>query len=66
MRQALAFALDRVTLTEVATAGKGVLREIFSHPNVDYYATALGTVRNRYPYQLLGGCSSGRPSCARS
>jgi peptide/nickel transport system substrate-binding protein len=50
VRQALAFALDRVTLTEVATAGKGVLREIFSHPNVDYYATALDTVRNRYPY----------------
>ncbi len=49
-RKALAFAMDRVTLTEVVTAGHGLLREIFSHPNADYYPTVLNAVPTRYPY----------------
>jgi peptide/nickel transport system substrate-binding protein len=50
VRQALAFAMDRATLTEVVTAGHGLLREIFSHPNADYYPTLLREVPTRYPY----------------
>lgn len=50
VRQALAFAIDRVTLTEIATAGKGLIREIYSHPNSDYYDAVLRAVPNRYSY----------------
>ena len=50
VRQALAFAIDRVTLAEICTAGKGLLREIYSHPNADYYESLLRAVPHRYPY----------------
>lgn len=50
VRQALAFAIDRATLTEVITVGKGILREIYSHPNTDYYSTVVNTVSLRYQY----------------
>lgn len=52
VRQALAFAIDRVTLTEICTAGKGLIREIYSHPQADYYDTVLRAVPNRYPYDV--------------
>jgi len=50
VRQALAFAIDRATLTEVITVGKGLLREVYTHPNTDYYDTVLRTVQTRYAY----------------
>src|SRR5204863_9790894 len=50
VRQALAFAIDRATLTEVITVGKGLLREIYTHPNADYYDTVLSAVSTRYSY----------------
>jgi peptide/nickel transport system substrate-binding protein len=50
VRQALAFAIDRATLTEVITVGKGLLREIYTHPNTDYYETVLRGVQTRYAF----------------
>jgi peptide/nickel transport system substrate-binding protein len=50
VRQALAFAIDRVTLTDVVTAGRGLLREIFTHPHAPYYDQLLGAVPTRYGY----------------
>jgi ABC-type transport system substrate-binding protein len=44
--------MDRVTLTDVITAGKGVFREIFTHPNVDYYGMLLRAAPMRYPHDL--------------
>ena len=52
VRQALIYAMDRVSLTEICTAGKGLLREIFSHPAEEYYAAVLAAVpaSARYTY----------------
>jgi peptide/nickel transport system substrate-binding protein len=50
VRQALAFAIDRALLTEVITVGKGLLREIYTHPQMDYYQTVLSAVTTRYEY----------------
>jgi peptide/nickel transport system substrate-binding protein len=50
VRQAIAFAIDRVTLTEICTAGKGLIREIFSHPSEDYYDTVRRAVTSSYSY----------------
>jgi peptide/nickel transport system substrate-binding protein len=60
VRQALAFAIDRATLTEVITVGKGLLREVYTHPQAEYYETVMRAVSIRYAYdprrveQLLG------------
>jgi peptide/nickel transport system substrate-binding protein len=50
VRQALAFAIDRATLTEVITIGKGLLREIYTHPQSEHYETVLRAVTTRYAY----------------
>ena len=50
VRQALAFAIDRATLTEVITVGKGLLREIYTHPQAEYYNTVLRAITTRYSY----------------
>jgi peptide/nickel transport system substrate-binding protein len=50
VRQALAFALDRVTLAEICTAGKGLIREIYSHPAEEHYDTVFRAVTHRYSY----------------
>jgi len=50
VRQALAFAVDKSGLHEVVTAGRGVLREVWSHPNSDYYDTVARAVPDRYAY----------------
>lgn len=50
VRQALAFAIDRATLTEVITVGKGLLREVYTHPYADYYDAVLRSVATRYAY----------------
>ncbi len=50
VRQALALAMDRQTLTEIVTAGHGLYREIYSHPNAPYFDTLRSTVATRYPY----------------
>ncbi len=50
VRQALAFAIDRALLTEVVTVGKGLLREIYTHPQADYYDAVLRAVSTRYSY----------------
>jgi peptide/nickel transport system substrate-binding protein len=52
VRQALAFAMDRVTLTDIVTAGHGLFREIYSHPHVDYFDTLLRDVPTRYSYDV--------------
>jgi peptide/nickel transport system substrate-binding protein len=50
LRQALAFAFDKVELTNVVTAGHGLVRDIFSHPNAAYYDVVQRAVPTRYPY----------------
>lgn len=50
VRQAIMFAIDRVALTELCTAGKGLIREVYSHPAEDHYDTVLQAVPHRYPY----------------
>jgi len=50
VRQALVFTMDRVTLAGIVTAGHGLFREIFTHPNADYYETLLRAATARYPY----------------
>lgn len=50
VRQALALAIDRATLTEIVTAGHGLYREIYTHPNADYFDTIARAVPTRYPY----------------
>jgi peptide/nickel transport system substrate-binding protein len=50
VRQALAFAIDRVALTTVVTAGRGLVREIFTHPDEPYYDQVLKAVPTRYTY----------------
>jgi peptide/nickel transport system substrate-binding protein len=52
VRQALALAIDRPTLTAIVTAGQGLFREIYSHPNLDYFETLTRSVPTRYPYDL--------------
>ena len=57
MRQALAFAIDRIALTNVVTAGHGLVREIFTHPEEPYYEQVS---KNGYEspalYYNLGNC----------
>lgn len=68
VRQALVFAMDRPTLTEIVTAGHGLFREIYTHPNADYFDTLLRTVPTRYAYdprraeQLLREAGFTRPA----
>jgi peptide/nickel transport system substrate-binding protein len=50
VRQALAFAIDKIGMNEVVTAGHGLVREIYSHPNADYYERVLREVPNRQTY----------------
>ncbi len=52
VRQALAFAMDRSTLTDVVTAGRGLFREIYSHPNLDYFETLMRSIPTRYPHDV--------------
>ena len=50
VRLALAYAIDRAGMNEVVTAGHGLVREIYSHPNADYYQTVLREVPTRHTY----------------
>lgn len=50
VRQALAFLIDKETLTEVITVGKGLVREIYTHPYADFYDAVLRGVPTRYSY----------------
>jgi len=50
VRQALAYAIDKEAMNEAITAGHGLLRDIYSHPNADYYETVLRGVAIRYRY----------------
>jgi peptide/nickel transport system substrate-binding protein len=43
-RHAVAYAMDREELLEVITSGKGLLRDVYSHPQADYYETILRAV----------------------
>lgn len=60
VRQAVAYALDREALLEAITAGKGLLRDAYTHPHADSYDTVMRAVTVRYRYdarraqQLLG------------
>jgi peptide/nickel transport system substrate-binding protein len=60
VRKALAYAIDREALLEAVTAGRGLLRDVYTHPNADYYETVARAVTVRYRYderraqQLLG------------
>jgi peptide/nickel transport system substrate-binding protein len=55
VRQALISAIDRETLTEIVTAGRGLYREIFSHANSPNYDEVLRAVPTRYPYDVRRG-----------
>lgn len=48
VRRALAYAIDREALLEAVTAGKGLLRDVYTHPNADYYDTVARSVAVRY------------------
>ncbi len=50
VRRAVAYAMDREELLEVITAGKGLLRDVYTHPHADYYETVLRAVPIRYRY----------------
>ncbi len=50
VRRAIAYAMDREELVEVITAGKGLLRDVYTHPHADYYETVLRAVPVRYRY----------------
>jgi peptide/nickel transport system substrate-binding protein len=52
VRQAIASAIDRVTLTDIVTAGHGLFREIYSHPSAPHFETLLRAVPTRYPYDV--------------
>ncbi len=66
VRRAVAYAMDREELLEVITAGKGLLRDVYTHPHADYYETVLRAVPVRYRYdarraqQLLEEAGFGR------
>lgn len=48
VRQALAYLLDREAMMEGVTAGKGRLRDVFTHPDADYYDPVARAAPVRY------------------
>jgi peptide/nickel transport system substrate-binding protein len=50
VRKAIAYAMDREALLETITSGKGLLRDVYTHPNADYYDAVLSAVTVRYRY----------------
>lgn len=50
VRRAVAFAMDREALLEIITAGRGLLRDAYTHPQADYYDTVARAVTIRYRY----------------
>ncbi len=50
VRQALAYTIDKAALNDALTGGHGFIREIFTHPDADYYDTVLRGVTTRYSY----------------
>jgi peptide/nickel transport system substrate-binding protein len=50
VRRGLAYATDREALLEAITGGKGLLRDVYTHPQADYYETVLRAVPVRYRY----------------
>jgi peptide/nickel transport system substrate-binding protein len=50
VRRGLAYATDREALLEAITGGKGLLRDVYTHPHADYYETVLRAVPVRYRY----------------
>ncbi len=48
VRRAVAYAMDREAMMEAVTAGKGLLRDAYTHPDADYYDTVLRDVTMRY------------------
>ena len=51
VRRAVAFAMDREAMMEGVTTGKGLLRDVYTHPQADYYDTVLRAVAKRYRYE---------------
>lgn len=52
VRRAVAYAMDREALLEAITAGKGLLRDAYTHPDADYYDIVLRAVTTRYRYDV--------------
>lgn len=52
VRHAIAYATDREELLETITSGKGLLRDVYTHPHADYYETVLRAVPVRYRYDV--------------
>ncbi len=50
VRQAVLYAIDREALLDALTAGHGMLRDVYTHPNADYYDTVFRAVPTRYRY----------------
>jgi peptide/nickel transport system substrate-binding protein len=50
VRQALAHAIDKDSLSEVVTGGHGLVREVYSHPNAEYYEAVLQAAPIRYTF----------------
>jgi ABC-type transport system substrate-binding protein len=48
VRQALAYVIDRQALMEVVTAGKGILRDVFTHPDAPGYDVISKAAPIRY------------------
>jgi peptide/nickel transport system substrate-binding protein len=48
VRQAVVYAIDREALLEALTAGHGMLRDVYTHPNADYYDAVARAVTVRY------------------
>ena len=50
VRQAINYLIDKQMLWETITSGKGVLREVYTHPDVDYYDVIAKAAPIRYRY----------------
>src|SRR5205085_9371285 len=48
VRQAIAYTVDRVGLLEVLTNNTGILRDVFTHPNEEYYDLVARAAPIRY------------------
>lgn len=51
VRRAVAYAMDREALLEIITAGKGLLRDAYTHPHTDDYEAVMRAVTVRYRFE---------------
>jgi peptide/nickel transport system substrate-binding protein len=50
VRQAVAYAIDKEATMAAVTAGKGILRDVFTHPDADYYNEVIRSVSTQVRY----------------